>query len=168
MRWRCATPRGAGVGATPLPGLDALPFGRGEVRRRGQRIAILAFGTLLYPALQAAERLNATVVNMRWVKPLDAELVLQMATEHEALVTIEEGAIMGGAGSAVAEELAAAGVVRPVLQLGLPDCFIEHGDPARLLALEGLDATGIEHSIRRRFGTLVEAVGALRVVSGLN
>ncbi len=161
-------PRGAGVGVAPLPGLDALPFGRGEVRRSGQRIAILAFGTLLYPALQAAERLNATVVNMRWAKPLDTQLVLQMAADHEVLVTVEEGAIMGGAGSAVAEALGAAGVVRPLLQLGLPDCFIEHGDPARLLALEGLDATGIENSIRRRFGALVGTTSGLRAVSGQN
>ena len=150
-------PRGAGVGAEPLPGLDALPFGKGELRRSGQRVAILAFGTLLYPALQAAEKLDATVVNMRWAKPLDTELLLQVAAQHEALVTLEEGAIMGGAGSAVAEALAAAGVQRPLLQLGLPDCFIEHGDPARLLALQGLDAPGIEAAIRKRFGALLQA-----------
>ena len=131
-------------------------------------MAVLAFGTLLYPALQAAERLGATVVNMRWVKPLDTELLLQVAAGHEALVTVEEGAIMGGAGSAVAEALAAAGVVKPLLQLGLPDAFIEHGDPARLLALEGLDAVGIERSVRRRFGALVDAAPELRAVSGQN
>ena len=161
-------PRGAGVGVAPLADLAGLPFGQGERRRAGARVAVLAFGTLLYPALEAAERLNATVVNMRWVKPLDVSLLLQVAASHEALVTVEEGAIMGGAGSAVAEALAAAGVVKPLLQLGLPDAFIEHGDPARLLALEGLDAAGIERSVRRRFGALVDAAAELRAVSGQN
>ncbi|MDF1485063.1 1-deoxy-D-xylulose-5-phosphate synthase [Ramlibacter sp. H39-3-26] len=145
-------PRGAGAGVAPLPGLDALPFGKGEVRRTGHRIAILAFGTLLYPALQAAEALDATAVNMRWAKPLDAGLLLQVAAQHEALVTVEEGAVMGGAGSAVAEALAAAGVVKPLLHLGLPDAFIEHGDAAKLLALQGLDAAGMQRSIEARFG----------------
>ena len=147
-------PRGAGVGVAPLPDLEGLPFGKGEVRRKGRRIAILAFGTLLYPALQAAEALDATVVNMRWAKPLDTQLLLQVAAEHDALVSVEEGCIMGGAGSAVAEALAAAGVQRPLLQLGLPDAFIEHGDPAKLLALQGLDAAGIQRSITERFGAL--------------
>ncbi|WOO32254.1 1-deoxy-D-xylulose-5-phosphate synthase [Diaphorobacter limosus] len=145
-------PRGSGAGVAPLATLDGLPFGKAEVRRQGRRIAILAFGTLLYPALQAAEKLDATVVNMRWAKPLDTELLLQVAAEHEALVTVEEGCIMGGAGSAVAEALHAAGVQRPLLQLGLPDTFIEHGDPARLLALQGLDAVGMELTIAQRFG----------------
>ena len=144
-------PRGAGVGVQPLADLSELPFGKGEVRRQGQRIAMLAFGSLLYPALQAAERLGATVVNMRWAKPLDTELLLQIASSHEALVTIEEGVVMGGAGSAVAEALAAAQIAKPLLQLGLPDAFIEHGDPARLLALQGLDAAGIQRSIEARF-----------------
>jgi len=144
-------PRGAGAGVTPLADLSGLPFGKGEVRREGRNIAILAFGTLLYPALQAAETLDATVANMRWAKPLDTELLLQLAASHDALVTVEEGCIQGGAGSAVLEALAQAGIVRPVLQLGLPDRFIEHGDPARLLALQGLDAQGIENSIRQRF-----------------
>ena len=147
-------PRGAGAGVETEPGLASLPFGKGEVRREGSRIAILAFGTLLYPALQAAEKLGATVVNMRWAKPLDTELLLQVAASHEALVTVEEGAIMGGAGSAVDEALQAAGLVRPLLQLGLEDAFIEHGDHAQLLALQGLDAAGIEASIRTRFGAL--------------
>ncbi len=146
-------PRGSGVGVAPLEGLEGLPYGRGEVRREGRRVAILAFGTLLYPALQAAERLDATVANMRWAKPLDTELLLRLARTHEALVTVEEGAVMGGAGSAVCEALNAAGITLPVLQLGLPDVFIEHGDPARLLALQGLDAAGIEGSIRGRFGS---------------
>ena len=154
-------PRGSGAGVAPLRGLEGLPFGKGEIRRErkgGQvdaatpRIAILAFGTLLYPALQAAEALDATVVNMRWAKPLDTALLLEVAARHDALVTLEEGAIMGGAGSAVMEALAAAKVVVPVLQLGLPDVFIEHGDPAKLLSLQGLDAEGIRLAIAARFG----------------
>jgi 1-deoxy-D-xylulose-5-phosphate synthase len=143
-------PRGAGVGVAPLQGLEGLPFGKGEVRRESakKKVAILAFGTLLYPALAAAEALDATVVNMRWAKPLDEELLRQVVSTHELIVTVEEGCIMGGAGSAVAESLQAAGITRQLLQLGLPDEFIEHGDPARLLALQGLDAAGIEASVR--------------------
>jgi 1-deoxy-D-xylulose-5-phosphate synthase len=149
-------PRGSGAGVAVQSGLEPLPFGKGEVRRQGQAIAILAFGTLLQPALQAAQALNATVVNMRWAKPLDTELLLQVAREHQALVTVEEGAILGGAGSAVLEALQAANVTIPVLQLGLPDSFIEHGDPAVLLQMEGLDAAGIQSSIARRFPNLLE------------
>ena len=144
-------PRGAGVGTAPGRDLDTLPFGKGEVRRQGEKIAILAFGTLLAPALQAAEKLNATVVNMRWVKPLDVELLAQIAQSHERLVTVEEGCVMGGAGSAVAEALQQLNLQRSVVQLGLPDVFIEHGDPAKLLALQGLDAVGIENAIRQRW-----------------
>jgi 1-deoxy-D-xylulose-5-phosphate synthase len=138
--------------------LKGLPFAKGEIRQQGHGIAILAFGTLLYPALEAAKALGATVVNMRWAKPLDTDLLLQVARSHQALVTVEEGAVMGGAGSAVAEALHAAGVVLPVLQLGLRDEFIEHGDPAKLLALQGLDAAGIQASIARRFGALLTPV----------
>lgn len=149
-------PRGAGVGKVPHATLDALPLGKGEVRRQGSRIAVLAFGTLLYPALAAGEAVDATVVNMRWVKPLDRELLLEIARTHDAIVTVEEGAVMGGAGSAVSEALQEAGLIRPMLQLGLPDRFIEHGDPAKLLAGIGLDASGIERSIRERFGHLLD------------
>ena len=145
-------PRGAGAGVAVQPGLQGLPFGKGEIRKLGSGIAILAFGTLLYPALQAATALGATVVNMRWAKPLDTQLLLEVARSHQALVTLEEGALMGGAGSAVLEALQSAGVLVPVLQLGLPDQFIEHGDPAKLLVLQGLDAQGIEASIVKRFG----------------
>jgi 1-deoxy-D-xylulose-5-phosphate synthase len=144
-------PRGAGVGALPDRGLDALPFGKGEVRRTGEKIAILAFGSLLTPALQAGEALNATVVNMRWVKPLDTGLLAQLAKDHACLVTVEDGCIMGGAGSAVSEALQAAGLSRPLLQLGFADEFIEHGDPVKLLAMQGLDAAGIEQAIRQRW-----------------
>ncbi|MBT0570788.1 1-deoxy-D-xylulose-5-phosphate synthase [Curvibacter sp. CHRR-16] len=147
-------PRGAGVGVAVQPGLHALPFGKGELRRQGQRVAILAFGTLLYPALQAAEALNATVVNMRWIKPLDEALLHQVARSHDLLVTVEEGCTMGGAGSAVSESLHAAGIVLPLLQLGLPDQFIEHGDPVKLLQMAGLDAQGIASSVNQRLQTL--------------
>jgi 1-deoxy-D-xylulose-5-phosphate synthase len=150
-------PRGAGAGVAVQPGLQALPFGRAQLRRSGKGLAILAFGTLLYPALEAAQRLGATVVNMRWVKPLDTELLFRVAAEHDALVTVEEGAVMGGAGSAVSEALQAAGLVRPLLQLGLRDQFIEHGDTATLLSLQGLDAIGIEVSVRQRFAALLES-----------
>ncbi len=144
-------PRGAGVGAVPLADLDPLPIGKGEVRRTGGKVAILAFGSMLYPALKAAEALDATVINMRWVKPLDTELLAQVAREHERIVTVEEGCIMGGAGSAVGEALQALGLMRDLLQLGLPDVFIEHGDPVKLLSMQGLDAEGIERSVRQRW-----------------
>jgi 1-deoxy-D-xylulose-5-phosphate synthase len=160
-------PRGAGAGVQTEPGLASLPFGKGEVRREGAGVAILAFGTLLYPALQAAEKIGergATVVNMRWAKPLDLPLLLQIAATHDALVTVEEGAIMGGAGSAVSEALQAAGIVKPVLHLGLKDEFIEHGDHAYLLALQGLDAAGIEAAITARFGVLPPAATLAKVV----
>ena len=140
------------TGVVVQPGLETLPFGKGEIRRAGTGVAILAFGSLLYPALQAAQALNATVVNMRWAKPLDLDLLLEVARNHEALVTVEEGAIMGGAGSAVAEALQAAGLSKPLLHLGLPDEFIAHGDPARLLSMIGLDAPGIQASVAQRFG----------------
>lgn len=153
-------PRGAGVGVVPVKAMTAQAWGKGEVRRQGQRIAILAFGTLLYPALEVAERLDATVANMRFVKPLDAELVAELARTHDVIVTVEDGCIMGGAGSAVVEALNAAGLGVPVLQLGLPDEFVEHGDPAKLMSLCGLDAAGIEASIVKRFGTKPTVVRA--------
>ena len=144
-------PRGAGVGVDIPVSLEGLPFAKGEVRREGKGVAILAFGTLLHPALAAAEALGATVANMRWAKPLDLELLRSLAASHQALVTVEEGCIMGGAGSAVLEALQAEGISMPVLQLGLADVFTEHGDPAKLLAAQGLDAAGIERSVRERF-----------------
>lgn len=145
-------PRGSGAGAPVGSDLETVPLGRGIVRRRGRGIAVLVFGTLLPAALQAAQALDLTVVDMRFVKPLDTELVLQMAAEHPlGLVTLEEGCIMGGAGSAVSEALAAHAVVTPILHLGLPDRFIDHGEQGALLASVGLDAAGIESSIRSRF-----------------
>jgi 1-deoxy-D-xylulose-5-phosphate synthase len=144
-------PRGAGAGVPVQSDLQALPFGKGEIRREGKRIAILAFGTLLYPALQAGEALDATVVNMRWAKPLDTELLAKIAATHDALVTVEEGAVMGGAGSAVLEALQELQQPKPVLVLGIGDVFTEHGDPVKLLAELGLDAAGIQASIEKRF-----------------
>ncbi|MGE0356387.1 MAG: 1-deoxy-D-xylulose-5-phosphate synthase [Burkholderiales bacterium] len=143
-------PRGAGPGVEALAQMKALAVGQGEVRREGRRIAILAFGALVRPALEAASELGATVANMRFVKPLDEALVLKLADSHELLVTVEENVLAGGAGSAVLEALAARGVEVPVLRLGLPDHFVEHGDPAQLLADCGLDAAGIVRAIRER------------------
>jgi 1-deoxy-D-xylulose-5-phosphate synthase len=144
-------PRGAGAGKVPSQELTALPFGKAEVVKRGSKTAILAFGTMLYPALQAAEKLGCTVVNMRWAKPIDRDTLREVASSHDQLVTVEEGCLQGGAGSAVLEALQQLQLPKPVLTLGLPDVFIEHGDPAKLLSMQGLDATGIEASIARRF-----------------
>ena len=148
-------PRGAGVGVKVDAGLNALPFGKGEIRRQGQRIALLAFGTLLYPALEVGELLNLTVVNMRWAKPLDRELLVQVARSHDALVTLEEGTVMGGAGSAVLEALQVLDIQKPVLTLGIADVFTEHGDPVKLMTELGLDATGIRASISQKFPHLL-------------
>ena len=140
-------PRGAGVGVAAGTDLDTVTLGKAEVRREGTGLCILAFGTLLYPALEVAEKLNATVVNMRWAKPLDEAMILEMAAKHSCFVTVEDACVMGGAGSAVGEFLQKSNVLRPLLSLGLPDQFIEHGDPAKLMALQGLDASGIEKAI---------------------
>jgi 1-deoxy-D-xylulose-5-phosphate synthase len=146
-------PRGSGPGAVIEADLDTLDIGKGLLRRQGREVALLAFGTMVAPALKAADELNATVVDMRFVKPLDVELVTQLASTHALIVTIEEGSVMGGAGSAVSEALSAAGFVKPVLQLGLPDQFIDHGDAQQLLAQCGLDAAGIVKSVRQRLGS---------------
>lgn len=147
-------PRGTGPGIAIEQAMTAIPLGKGEIRRRGQKVALLAFGPMLQPAMQAAEALNATVVNMRFVKPLDNALVEGLAHSHDLLVSIEEGCIMGGAGSAISEALASADITTPLLQLGLPDSYIEHGDPIGLLADCGLNAAGIEQSVRNRLSVL--------------
>jgi 1-deoxy-D-xylulose-5-phosphate synthase len=144
-------PRGSGVGAVLEPGLEPLAIGKGIVRRRGHDIALIAFGSLVHPALRAAEQLDASVADMRFVKPLDLDLLRELALRHSLLVTLEENTIAGGAGSAVAEALTAMGFAIPLLHLGLPDRFIEHGDPAQMLADCGLDAAGIETRIRARY-----------------
>jgi 1-deoxy-D-xylulose-5-phosphate synthase len=141
-------PRGAGTGIEIAKKMTAIPVGKGEIRRRGKKVALLAFGSMLPPALQAAEALDATVANMRFVKPLDVELVKELANTHEVLVTIEEHQVMAGAGSAVCELLVKESINKQVLILGLPDRFIDHGDPTRLLASVGLDAAGIQNSVR--------------------
>ena len=143
-------PRGHGLGTATETAMQAIPLGKGEVRRQGKKIAILAFGSMLAPALEAAEKLDATVANMRFVKPLDTALVLELASSHDLLVTIEENAIMGGAGSAVVEALLAAGDPTAMLQLGLPDHYIEHGVHEKMLADCGLDAAGIVAAIEKK------------------
>jgi 1-deoxy-D-xylulose-5-phosphate synthase len=143
-------PRGSGPGVPVEKAMRALPVGKAEVRREGRRTAILAFGTVLKPALEAGEELDATVVNMRFVKPLDDALVRELARTHSLLVTVEDNVVMGGAGSAVAESLADAGCAVPMLHLGLPDHFIDHGDQNQLLAAAGLNKDGILAAIRKR------------------
>ena len=143
-------PRGTGTGVAIQEKMTEIPIGKGEIKRHGQKIAILAFGSMLTPSLQAAEALNATVANMRFVKPLDEALIRHLAAEHDVLVTVEEHAIMGGAGSAVNEFLAQANIVKSVLNLGIPDEFIEHASHAEMLASCGLDAQGIQNAINQR------------------
>jgi len=142
-------PRGAGLGVTVDASLEPIPIGKGEIRRHGQRVALLAFGNMLAPALEAGEAFNATVANMRFVKPLDAELIDELARTHELLVTLEENVIAGGAGSGVNEYLAASGAACRAVNLGLPDQFIEHGEPKQLMADCGLDVAGIRRAILR-------------------
>jgi len=143
-------PRGSGSASTIETSMQALAIGKAQIKRQGKRIAILAFGSMLQAALIVGEQLNTTVVNMRFVKPLDQTLITQLANDHELIVTVEENAIMGGAGSAVNEFLQQANIVMPILNLGLPDEFIEHGDPAILLQRCGLDASGIRAAIEKR------------------
>ncbi|MBV2194665.1 MAG: 1-deoxy-D-xylulose-5-phosphate synthase [Azonexus sp.] len=143
-------PRGSGTGAIPSTQLDTLPVGKGEVRRHGKGVALLAFGTLLAPALAAGDEIDATVANMRFVKPIDADLIVELAGNHSLLVTLEENAVIGGAGSEVERVLAERGLNVPVLRLGLPDRFIDHGEQGQLLAELGLDKDGIVHAVRSR------------------
>ena len=147
-------PRGTGPGATIKKTMAELPLGKGIVRREGTRVAILNFGTLLPTALQVGDQLNATVADMRFVKPLDKELVSQLATDHDLLVTLEEGSVAGGAGSAVSEYLADQSIVIPILQLGLPDTFVDHGSHAQQLSRVGLDAEQIQSRITQRLEKL--------------
>ena len=146
-------PRGGGTGRVPAGSLDTLPVGKGEIRRRGKEIALLAFGSLVPAALAAGEELDATVVNMRFIKPLDVELIIELAGNHSLLVSIEENAVIGGAGSEIERVLAERGITVPVLRLGLPDRFIDHGEQGQLLAELGLDAKGIVHATKQRSTT---------------
>ena len=150
-------PRGSGPNASIEPALEPLEIGKAVVRRQGSKVALLVFGVQLPEALQVGEALDATVVDMRFVKPLDEALLRELAGSHELLVTVEENSIMGGAGSAVAEFLAAEGVLRPILHLGLPDYYVEHAKPSEMLAECGLDAAGIEAAVRKRLAALGKA-----------
>src|SRR5258706_6547489 len=152
-------PRGTGPGAEIVAAMAPLAIGRGDIRREGKSVAILAFGPMLKPALEAGVEVNATVANMRFVKPLDRELVVRLATTHELLVTIEENVVAGGAGAAVLEALAAEGLAVRVLQLGLPEAFVEHGDPQQLLVDCGLDREGIVRAIRERLAATAPRSG---------
>jgi 1-deoxy-D-xylulose-5-phosphate synthase len=154
-------PRGTGPGVPVVAEMTALSVGKAQLRREGKSgLALLAFGALVASAQQIAEKLDATLVNMRFVKPLDEDLVLSLARRHRALVTIEENATQGGAGSGVGELLAAEGLQLPLLQLGIPDRFIEHGSREGCLAAAGLDAAGLGASIERWWA--VQAPGRMR------
>ncbi|HEY6893555.1 MAG TPA: transketolase C-terminal domain-containing protein, partial [Rhodanobacteraceae bacterium] len=141
-----------------------VPMGKADLRRRGRGIALLAFGAMVAPCARVAEALDATLVNMRFVKPLDQDLLLELSRSHAAFVTVEDNAIAGGAGSGVAEFFAAHGVTSPLLQLGLGDGFLDHGSREELLAQSGLDAPSIERAIRTRFDAFMP-VSSLRSVS---
>jgi 1-deoxy-D-xylulose-5-phosphate synthase len=143
-------PRGGGTGVTTTTDLNTIAIGKGEVRRHGKKVAILAFGSMLTPALEAAEKIDATVANMRFVKPLDMDLLKMLAERHDLIVTIEENAIMGGAGAAVMEALQTMNIDKPILCLGLPDTFIEHGIHETMLAECGLDIDGIVAAIEKK------------------
>ena len=153
-------PRGSGVGKTAGSDWETLPWGKAHVCRSGQHLALLAFGPLLYEAWEVAERLNLTLVNMRWVKPLDTEMLLALTEKHEGLVTLEEGARAGGAGAAVLESLQAMSQRIPVLCLGFDDQFIEHGDPTVLMQQQGLTAPGIQAAIEARWPGLSQGASS--------
>ena len=155
-------PRGTGPGKTVEPEMQVLPIGKAELVKRGGRIAILAFGSLLGPSVEVASQLGASLVNMRFVKPLDADVIIEMASSHELLVTVEENAISGGAGSGVNELLAANGLAVNILNIGIPDSYIDHGSRADCLAMAGLDASGILEQVNNRLKTINTA----RIVAG--
>jgi len=157
-------PRGSGVGVQVQADLSALPFAKAEIRREGEGVAILAFGPLLYEALKAAESLNASVINMRWAKPLDLQTLRQAALTHERFITIEDGARMGGAGAAVLEALQDMGIFKPVLVMGFEDEFTEHGDPQSLMQHYGLTATGILQRVAQAWPELYATPMLRRVV----
>ena len=150
-------PRGSGPGVAVQPSLDMLPIGKAQLRRSGARIALLAFGALVPAAQQVGEELGLTVVNMRFVKPLDRALILELANSHEGFVTLEDNVVAGGAGSGVAELLAAEGMGLPILHLGLPDAFQHHASREDLLAEAGLDAAGIRAAVLKRWPDLLQA-----------
>lgn len=144
--------------------MQALPIGKARVLKEGRQVAFLAFGSMVQPARLAADALGATLIDMRFVKPLDEAVILEMAARHALLVTVEENAIMGGAGSGVSELLAMHGLAMPVLHLGLPDEFVEHGKPSELLHEVGLDADGILAQVKARLHLLARTVPALGIL----
>jgi 1-deoxy-D-xylulose-5-phosphate synthase len=147
-------PRGSGTGVAVQANLDTLPIGKAELRRRGARLGLLAFGARVPAAEKVAEEFGLTVVNMRFVKPLDRTLLLELAKTHDGFVTLEDNVVMGGAGSGVAELLSAENIAMPILHLGLPDAFQHHGSREQLLAEAGLDVTGIRTSLLARWPDL--------------
>ena len=147
-RHRCVTRAGKGPGVAVEKAMTALPIGKAEVRHHGSRIAFLAWGSMVTPALAAGKQLGATVVNMRFVKPIDEALLLELSRTHEVLVTVEENVLSGGAGSAVNNFLQAQKILMPVLNIGLPDCFVEQGTREELLTLCGLDTQGIFEQVQ--------------------
>jgi len=147
-------PRGSGVGAAVTQTLEPLPWGKAQIKHSGRQLALLAFGPLLQPALEIGGRLGYTVVDMRWAKPLDLETLRNLAQDHMGLVTLEDGCIAGGAGSAVLEATQAMGLNIPTLLVGFDDGFTEHGDPTELMKQYDLDAKGIEARISRRWPEL--------------
>ncbi|MGE5386482.1 MAG: 1-deoxy-D-xylulose-5-phosphate synthase [Betaproteobacteria bacterium] len=149
-------PRGSGTGVVPGTDLDVLPVGRGAVLRSGKEVALLAFGSMVSPAVKAADELDATVANMRFIKPIDADLIADLCRNHSLLVSIEENSVIGGAGTEIERVLEARGISVPLLRLGLPDRFIEHGDQTQLLAELGLDSHGIVRTVRERLATKLE------------
>jgi 1-deoxy-D-xylulose-5-phosphate synthase len=150
-------PRGSSTGGSavpPAPTLDTLEIGKGEIRRHGRSVAILAFGTLLAVALDAGEILDATVANMRFVKPLDVALIRELAQTHDLLITLEENAVIGGAGAEVARALEGMAIVKPLHRLGLPDYFIEHGEQGQMLAELGLNSSSLVQRIKALLATI--------------
>jgi 1-deoxy-D-xylulose-5-phosphate synthase len=159
-------PRGSGTGAALDAGWETLPIGQALVRRRGSRIAMLAFGAMVSVAEQVGVEFDLTVVNMRFVKPLDRSLLLELARTHAGFVTLEDNAVMGGAGSAVAELLAAEGIVLPIQHLGLPDAWLEHASREQVLATAGLDAAGVRKALLERWPQLAPAAHTPRIAAG--
>jgi 1-deoxy-D-xylulose-5-phosphate synthase len=144
-------PRGSGTGIAPEAAMTALPIGKAETKRQGKRIALLAFGSMVNTAIAVGVALDATVVNMRFIKPLDDALIVDLASKHDLLVTIEENTVIGGAGSEVARIIEALAERPRMLRLGLPDHFIDHGEQGQLLASVGLDKDGILASIAKAY-----------------
>ena len=159
-------PRGTGTGVAAGTDLSTLPIGKGELRLQGSRIALLAFGSTVAAAEQVGRELGLSVVNMRFIKPLDRALVLELARTHDGLVTIEDNVVAGGAGSAVSELLNAAGIAMAVLQLGLPDAFQHHASREDLLAEAGIDAAGIRAAVLKRWPELASSGGDLPLAAG--